>query len=238
MINFVKNIKRRNIILFSDLLGIASNKKKINHLINEFLKILKALIKNKNTIILPTYNLRFPHLKTTGKNTKFVTTGYLIKLLLKKFNFYRTKKPMYNYAVLGPNSKKILKLKQTTAWGDNSVIGYLSKQEDTIGIGINTNLRTFTWVTIHACEEKLRVPYRFWKIFKGKNLDTRKNVSEKMFVKDLEKQEINLKPKIVINKLLKSGHLFLKKGKKANYSIIYLNKYYKENLIHIKKIIK
>ena len=59
-----------------------------------------------------------------------------------------------------------------------------------------------------------------------------------MFVKDLEKQEINLKPKIVINKLLKSGHLFLKKGKKANYSIIYLNKYYKENLIHIKKIIK
>ena len=238
MISFVKNIKSRNIIIFADLLEVASNKKKIYNLINEFLIILKILIKNKNTIILPTYNLRFPHLKKTGKNVKFITTGYLIKFVVKKFNFNRTKKPMYNYAVLGPNSKKILKLKQITAWGDSSVIGYLAKQKETIGIGINTDLKKFTWVAIHACEEKLKVPYRFWKIFRGKNLDTRKNVSEKMFVRDLKKKEINLRPTIVSNKLIKSRDLFLKKSRNANYSVVNLNKYYIENLKHIKKITK
>ena len=43
---------------------------------------------------------------------------------------------MYNYAVLGPNTKKILNLKQSTAWGDDSVIGFLSNDKDTLGLGL------------------------------------------------------------------------------------------------------
>jgi len=189
MISFVKSLKNKHIILYVDMLNMISNEKEFKTISKEIWQIARILIKNKNTFILPTFNLRFPELKKTGKSIKFITTGFLIKFLLKRFDFKRTKKPMYNFAVIGPNSNKILKLKQTTAWGKNSVIRYLSEKKDTIGIGVNTNLLNFTWVTIHSCEEKLKVPYRYWKIFKGKNLDTKKNVSEKMFVRNLDKKK-------------------------------------------------
>lgn len=220
------------------MLNMISNEKEFKTISKEIWQIARILIKNKNTFILPTFNLRFPELKKTGKSIKFITTGFLIKFLLKRFDFKRTKKPMYNFAVIGPNSNKILKLKQTTAWGKNSVIRYLSEKKDTIGIGVNTNLLNFTWVTIHSCEEKLKVPYRYWKIFKGKNLDTKKNVSEKMFVRNLDKKKIDLKQKTLLKKLKKDGDLFLKKGKKVNYSIINLNKYYEKNLIYLQNLIK
>ena len=85
---------------------------------------------------------------------------------------------MYNYAVLGKKSKSILSLKQSTAWGENSIISYLSKQ-NAIGIGINIDIENFGWVAIHCAEEKFKVPYRYYKKFKGINLDNKKKVFEK-----------------------------------------------------------
>ena len=42
-------------------------------------------------------------------------------------------------AVIGKKSKSIISLKQSTAWGENSIISYLSKQK-AIGIGINIDI--------------------------------------------------------------------------------------------------
>ena len=145
---------------------------------------------------------------------------------------------MYNYAVLGPNTKKILNLKQSTAWGDDSVIGFLSNDKDTLGLGVNTDLLSFTWVTIHSCEEKLKVPYRFWKIFKGKNLDTGKEVYEKMFVRHLNEKEMDLKQKKILKKLKNEKKLFLKKCIHSSYSIVNLNEYYLKNLNYLPSVLK
>ncbi len=238
MFKYIKKIKQKNIIIFSDLLNLISEKKKFGFTIKEFEKIIKVLAKNENTIILPTYNLNFPTLKLTGRAERFITTGSMIKYILRKFKFKRTQKPMYNYAVLGPNSKQILDLKQSTAWGSDSVIGYLSNNKDTLGIGVNTDLLSFTWVTIHSCEEELKVPYRFWKIFKGKNLDTGKDVYEKMFVRRLNEKKKDLKQKEILKKLKKENKLFIKKGIHGNYSIIYLNEYYLKNLNYLPRILK
>tara|TARA_X000000950_G_C13903230_1_gene655712 strand:- start:155 stop:871 length:717 start_codon:yes stop_codon:yes gene_type:complete len=238
MFKYIKKIKQKNIIIFSDLINLISDKKKFSFTIKEFEKIIKVLIKNENTIILPTYNLNFPKLKFTGRAEKFITTGSMIKYILQKFKFKRTRKPMYNYAVLGPNSKQILDLKQSTAWGNDSVIGYLSNNKDTLGVGVNTDLLSFTWVTIHSCEEKLKVPYRFWKIFKGKNLDTGKDVYEKMFVRRLNEKKKDLKQKEILKKLKKENKLFIKKGIHGNYSIVLLNEYYLKNLNYLPRVLK
>lgn len=109
---------------------------------------------------------------------------------------------MYNYAVVGPNSKKILKLKQSTAWGKDSVISFLSTNRKTIGLGINTSLLNFFWVTIHCCEEYLKVPYRFYKIFYGKNTSTKKKIKEKMYVRHLHNKDVDLEQKIILNNLI------------------------------------
>ena len=214
------------------------NVKKFERTVAEFEKVVKILIKNKNTIIIPTFNLNFPKTKKTSNEEKFITTGYLSKFLLKKFDFLRTSKPMYNYAVTGPDAKKILKLKQSTAWGKDSVLRFLSENSKTIGIGVNTSVHEFTWVTIHSCEEYLKVPYRFFKTFYGKNTITNKKVKEKMFVRHLNEKKQNLKQEKIFKNLVDKKKLIVVKGSYVDYSVIYLKNYYLDNLKHIKKIIK
>jgi aminoglycoside N3'-acetyltransferase len=246
MLNFSKKkINYKYVIIFSDLMSIMNNNIKFEKTLIEVEKIVKLLIKNKNTIILPTYNLNFPNLKKTSNEETFITTGYLTKFLLKKFSFKRTNKPMYNYAVIGPDEKKILDLKQSTAWGEDSVIRFLSVNKNTIGIGVNTSLYEFFWVTIHSCEEYLKVPYRFFKTFYGIDKITKKKINEKVFVtyknlnnkkKNLQ-QKIDLQQKIILKKLETQKKLMIKKDNYIKYNIIYLRDYYVNNFKYIKKIL-
>ena len=208
MINQLKKIsKSKFIIIYSDLIRNITSKKKLNIILKDSIKIIKKILKEKYTIIIPTYNFKFPENKVAGNSVQFITSGYLNKYLVKKFKFKRTNKPMYNYAVIGDEAKKILKLKQKTAWGGDSVIAYLANH-NTIGLGINIDIKDFGWVVIHAAEEKLKVPYRYYKTFIGKNIDNNQKVSEIMFVRKLDKNLTTdssnlykkLKPKIKIIK--------------------------------------
>ena len=64
MLNFAKNkIKSKYVIIFSDLVSLMLNTKKFERTLIEVEKIVKVLIKNKNTIIIPTFNLNFPKQK-------------------------------------------------------------------------------------------------------------------------------------------------------------------------------
>jgi len=190
--------KSDNFLIFADLqnLMFKHDIKLINKNIIELFKILKRLKKN---LILPTFNLEFPKTKKTNFDIKNIKTGYLNKFLCKKFNFKRTSKPMYNYALYGPKTKKILNLNQSTAWGNDSVIGYLVKN-NSYGLGINIDPKIFNWLVIHYCEEDARVPYRFYKKFYGYNTSTKKKVIEKMYVRNLKKNKIEDGSKI--NKIL------------------------------------
>ena len=239
MYNFAKKkIRSKYVIIFSDLTSLMFNIKKFQKTLIEVEKVVEILIKNKNTIIIPTFNLNFPKTKKTSNEEKFITTGYLSKFLLKKFNFIRTNKPMYNYAVIGPKAKKITKLKQSTAWGKDSVLRFLSENIETIGIGVDTSVYEFTWVTIHSCEEYLKVPYRFFKTFYGQNLISNKKVKEKMFVRHLNKEQQNLKQEKILKNLVVKKKLIVVKGSYVDYSVINLKNYYLDNLRHIKNIIK
>ena len=74
---------------------------------------------------------------------------------------------MYNYAVSGPNAEYICNLHQSTAWGDDSVLGYLVNN-NSYGLGINIDPKIFNWLVIHYCEEDSKVPYRYFKTLKEK----------------------------------------------------------------------
>ena len=64
MFNFAKKkIKSKYVIIFSDLTSLMFNVKKFERTVAEFEKVVKILIKNKNTIIIPTFNLNFPKTK-------------------------------------------------------------------------------------------------------------------------------------------------------------------------------
>lgn len=231
MLNFLKKEKFEYVIIFSELYKVfLKNDHKV--VIKEILKLIKILIKGNKTIILPTFNLNFPKTKKTGFADKYIMTGYLNRYLIKKLKFKRTTKPMYNYAILGPNSKKLLSLKQKTAWGEDSIIGFLVKN-NCLGMGLNIDKTKFNWLAIHYCEEKIGVPYRYYKTFSGKNVNLNKNVYEKMYVRDLESGFVEsgkkLNKKLIKNKRLKAKKII-------GLDITYVN--LKEYSIEAEKFIK
>ncbi len=236
MLDFVKKLNSNYVIIFSDLSNLLIKKKiKYEDILRSTINIFNTLLENKNTIILPTYNFNFPKTNKTGFSEKFITSGSLFKSLIKEFKFKRTHKPMYNYAVLGKNEKKILSLKQKSSWGQDSVIGFLGRNKS-YGLGIGVDSKSFTWVTIHSCEEKLDVPYRFFKSFKGYHINLKKIVTERVFVRYLDKPKIDLKQKYILKKLLVNKNLIEAKKNNVNYSLINLKEYYKANLSHLKNL--
>lgn len=222
----------KNVIIYSDLFTILGEEKTRKEILNYILKVVNLLLKKKYTIILPSFNLNFPKTKVTGYSADFITTGYLNKFLISKMNFYRTAKPIYNYAVLGPNTQKILNLKQTTAWGEDSVLGYLVRN-NAAGLGFNINPNDFGWVVIHCCEEDMKVPYRFYKKFSGKNIDLNKSVFEKMYVRNLAVAREPDYTKII--NLLSSKDIVVKKNKNFLVTTINLLNYYKIGISSLKK---
>ncbi len=171
----------------SDILNFLRINKgeKMNQFIGYVLNYIEKLIKEKYTIIIPTYNFNFFRTRETSLKINYITSGYLNKKIVESFKFYRTHRPIYNYAIIGPNARELCDLKQTTAWGNDSVIGSLSMNQNCKGIGIGIDPNNFGWVTIHVCEEFCKVPYRFFKNFKGYNKDIEKKVSEKIYVRKL-----------------------------------------------------
>ena len=91
--------KKFAFLFFSDLSKI-TNKEKFLITIKEIETLIKKLKRKNKNIILPTYNLFFPQTKFTDFSNNNITTGYLNKYLTNKFKFKRTKRPIYNYAVL------------------------------------------------------------------------------------------------------------------------------------------
>lgn len=226
MIRLINNISKSNyILIFSDLARNVFSKEKLNKIVLNSSNLINSIIKKDYTVVVPTYNFNFPKNKITGNSSEFITSGYFAKYLINNFNFKRTNRPMYNYAVLGKNSKKIISLKQSSAWGKDSVINYLSEKK-ALGVGINMDIENFGWVVIHSAEEKFKVPYRYYKIFNGINLDNKKKVSEKMYVRNLKKN-LNTNPNELYKNLKSKIKIFNQKTHKI--SLINLNLAYKES---------
>tara|TARA_B110000483_G_C18086497_1_gene500215 strand:+ start:278 stop:1009 length:732 start_codon:yes stop_codon:yes gene_type:complete len=226
VISSINEISKSNyILIFSDFSRNIFSKEKFDKMLSRSSIMVENIIKKNYTVIIPTYNLKFPKSKITSNSSKFITTGYFTKHLIKKFKFKRTSRPMYNYAVIGKNSNKIINLKQNSAWGEDSVISYLVKN-NAVGIGINVDVENFGWVVIHAAEEKFKVPYRYYKKFNGINLNNKKKVSEKMYVRNYDTKLTTDSNKLF--RKLKSKIKYLSK-KTYKISLVNLNLAYVES---------
>ena len=83
-------LKNSNVIIFSDLFEILLKygEKKVLMYID---LIIKKLIENKNTIILPAFNFDFTETNKVNNDINEIQTGFLNKYLSIKYNFKRTK---------------------------------------------------------------------------------------------------------------------------------------------------
>jgi hypothetical protein len=138
------------------------------------------------TLVLPSYTFNFSRTHLYDVVRTKPETGVLPEIAVKANGFVRSLNPMVSHAAFGPRAVEIISCKQTTAWGEDSVMGWFELQRVRIGVlGI-------TWGKgcgyIHRAEEKFGVPYRYYKRFLGNLLINgidRGDCSETMFVRPM-----------------------------------------------------
>jgi len=92
---------------------------------------------------------------------------------------------------------------------------------------LNIDKKVFNWLVIHHCEEVVKVPYRYYKNFSGKNVDLKKKVTEKMYVRNLRLKFVE-DGRQINEILIKKKFLTNFKFKKIKITLLNLFKYYTE----------
>lgn len=133
------------------------------------LKIEKTF--SNKTILFPAFSNDLISKKYDIKLSK-PNTGTIPTLALYSKKYYRSESPLHSFLVRGNKSEEIKKLKQTTSWGKGSVFDWLYENE-AIWVSLNLNLNRGCAIH-HMAEERAKVPYRFYKSFKGKLYDNGK----------------------------------------------------------------
>ena len=130
--------------------------------------ILDALLEAvgpQRTLVLPTFALDYPRTRTYDVVRTRPQAGILGERLLARPGAIRTLKPMYNYAVLGPEKDAIQALRSSDAWGADSFMGYARRQNARfVALGLPWSK---TCAYYHNAEAELDVPYRYGKRFAG-----------------------------------------------------------------------
>lgn len=127
----------------------------------------------KKTILFPAFSNDFIKKKYDIKFSK-PSTGVIPNIALLSGKYYRTESLLHSFLIKGKKLNEIKSLKQKTTWGEGSVFDWLYKK-DGLWVSLNLNLNRGCAIH-HMAEEKARVPYRFYKLFKGKLYDNGKFV--------------------------------------------------------------
>lgn len=144
------------------------------------------------TLVLPAYTLAFPRSKQFDLRRSQPETGILPAHALATGLFQRTSNPMNSYLVYGPQSSEILSRKETTSWGDDSVMAWFGQTNARLLILGERWHRACSFY--HRAEEILQVPYRYYKRFNGTMIDMhdeKHSCSVVMYVRPFEQPFVN-----------------------------------------------
>lgn len=166
-------------------------------LLNMIKDTIFDIIGENGFITVPTFNFNFAKGDDFDvENTPSDGMGAFSEFIRKYDGSHRTSHPMHSISILGKNSKHIADLEGETEFSENSAFHHLLKMNCKILFLGNSFTETF----FHIAEEKVEVPYRFWKNFKGNLIknSSKKLIKIKYYARNLEE---NPEPKIDVPKL-------------------------------------
>lgn len=171
-----------------------------------FINALVDLIGDQGTLVIPTFTYSFTTSEVYDVENSVSEVGKFSEKFRKIKESTRSRNPIFSVATIGKLSSTIRRLSEITSFGSNSIFDFLYKNNGKIFcIGCSFNRVTFT----HYVEEKLKVNYRYHKIFKGKIIDKENvsNVNINYYVRDLKFDTVcnlsKLKKLMIENKKLK-----------------------------------
>jgi len=158
--------------------------------------ILRSIIGNEGTIIVPTFNFSFcDGVHYDPITTKSHNMGGFAEYIRLLPNAQRSKHPMQSVAAIGPLADYICAPDTQTSFGIDSSFDRILKI-NAIGLLLGISIKSFS--LIHLAEEQIGVPYRYFKRFSGTYGPNNLNKTYSMYVRD-EK----LNPQIKIEKIAK-----------------------------------
>lgn len=147
------------VFLTSDITNFALKAKANGRSINIQLFIDNfQLVLKEGTLIIPGYTDYLRDNDTFDYQKSKPSTGAISNRVLKREDFTRTFDPLHSVFVWGKEKEAILKLKDESTFGENSIFSFLEKK-DCIFIFMDVHMnKSFTF--IHYIEEQEKVPYR------------------------------------------------------------------------------
>ena len=235
----IKKIKKKNnkIIVFQTEVIPTARHYQLN---GKFVAqtILKNLEKNfsEKTILFPAFSNDLIFKKKYDLKLSKPYTGIIPNLALISNKYFRTESPLHSFLTKGKMVDEIEKLNQKTTWGSGSVFEWLYNNK---ALWVSLNLELSRGCAVHHMSEEIaKVPYRFYKNYKGKLFKNNKflrNINEKKF-----SYYLKFSKKLNFNKwtmIMRNGIDFKKinisKGLFANISLV--NKIVDRSVLYYKK---
>lgn len=200
VLNEVGLVKDDYVFVHSSLktLGKYEDKKNL-----DLLEMIKNTILNfigdNGLIVVPTFNFDFAKgVDFNVNNSPATGMGAFSEFVRRHPDSNRTRHPMHSISMIGANSKYISNLEGDTEFSDGSAFDHLLKKNCKILYLGNSFTETF----FHIAEEKAKVPYRFWKPFKGNLIENsvKKKIEIQYYARDFS---IQPEPKINVSELFK-----------------------------------
>lgn len=164
---FFYNLKIKN----SDTVLIHGNSAIINYFdgennqekINLFCKLILKYFKNEGTILVPTFTYSFTktnHFDPLDTKSEIGNFSESMRKIIK----IRTYHPIFSFAIYGKKKKIFMNLDINDCFGEKTIFNQILKENVKIlCLACSFNSISFA----HFLEQKMKVPYRFYKKFDG-----------------------------------------------------------------------
>ncbi|MFA5878078.1 MAG: AAC(3) family N-acetyltransferase [Candidatus Staskawiczbacteria bacterium] len=186
-------IKRGDVLMIhADLgrfgkLGKITNKDEFADI---FIEAFRQVVGEEGTLIVPTFTYSFCNNEVYDPDNTPSKVGLFTEHLRKKEGAFRSIHPIFSVAAIGKRSKELTTNLSKSSFGKSSIYDKLRgiKNSKYVIFGVDY----FASTQIHYIEEKLKVPYRYVKKFKGKIRKRNKVYSDEYeyFVRRLDEETV------------------------------------------------
>lgn len=154
--------------------------------VDRVIGILLDVLGDRRTLVMPTYTFGFPRDRKFDLVRSEPDTGAIARRFMSMPGVIRTRQPVNSYAARGPQAEELAGMPCTTAWGDDSAMGWMERHDARQCIlGVSWKYCGY----LHRAEEILRVPYRYFKRFSGTLYQDGREIGtceETMYVRSLQ----------------------------------------------------
>ena len=150
---------------FGHKLGIPSR-----NIGKHLLNMLCEAFGTERTVVMAAYYPRFSQEGVFDLRKSPPSTGVVPAAAVESPDWKRTLTPTNSYVIRGPKTQDIFGLKCTTAWGEDGMLSWIIN-ENALVILIGIPEANNGWLAVHSAEQKLRVPYRYFKRLSGTCFD-------------------------------------------------------------------